>query len=336
MPVAGDVMQKSKMRRPLWKIHVLTLLLLTGINVYLLIKLLHCTENTKEAKDLKAEWKKHVAKKVEASISQHMDHLEAGLGSLVDVGEDDSSEMPVARWDDSRQYQIQEFFLVGSDFGRMAMNQAVCLATQSSLDRLYWLSHVAQQWRGAISVSVFLENDQVTYFRHVIRHLQRCHAELLFSIAFHVVTGRPADTSRQSPIGVADQLNCTTATQDMEQLLKNRPELSRKWTVEGKAYPQNLMRNVARKGCPADYVLLVDVDVIPSYNMAQDIAQFLDQSPVADCAKCAFVVPTYELDLSAPFPANKSQLLLLENQGRAQPFHLKAFRFNQFASNLTR
>jgi N-acetyllactosaminide beta-1,3-N-acetylglucosaminyltransferase len=97
------------------------------------------------------------------------------------------------------------------------------------------------------------------------------------------------------------------------------------------------MRNVARKGCPSHYVLLLDVDVIPSYNMAESLAEFLDRpSVVAHCTKCAFVVPTYELDYSSDFPQNKSQLLTLENQGRAQPFHHKAFRYNQFASNLTR
>lgn len=315
------------MRRPFCKLAVVILFALVVMNGTLLVKWLRCSdEGIQDVAKSQADERTATRLQSEATVDVEPSSFEAIPQGVEGI----------SRWDSTRQYQIHDFYWVGAGFKRTALNLGVCLATQSSLDRLYWVSHVAQQWRGAMSVSVFLEDDQIEYFRKVLHHLQRCHADLLDSIAFHVVTGRPTDTSRQPPLGFKEPLNCTTAVQDMERMLKDRPELARKWMVEGKAYPQNLMRNVARKDCPTDHILLLDVDVIPSFNMAQEIAQFLDQSSVADCLKCAFVVPTYELDITAPLPANKSQLLLLENQGRAQPFHLKAFRFNQFASNLTR
>ena len=121
----------------------------------------------------------------------------------------------------------------------------------------------------------------------------------------------------------------------MELMLKEKPSLRSKWE-SGRIYPQNHMRNVARKGCPTDYVLLLDIDVVPTHNMAEALARFLHRPAVANCQRCAFVLPTYELDTGSLFPENKSQLLSLEDHGLAQPFHHKAFRYNQFASNLTR
>jgi N-acetyllactosaminide beta-1,3-N-acetylglucosaminyltransferase len=219
-------------------------------------------------------------------------------------------------------------------------------------------------------LAIYLDDEEVVIFYKVLSHMRRCHSDLLANIAFHVVSAAgqsmtlPAAFSSTSSGGSSSSsssskswtetddgdegssasaagaqstsVNCTGPSEALTWLLKERPSLSAKWE-SGRPYPQNLMRNVARKGCPSHYVLLLDVDVIPSYNMAESLAEFLDQpSVVAHCPKCAFVVPTYELDYSADFPQNKTQLLTLENQGRAQPFHHKAFRYNQFASNLTR
>jgi N-acetyllactosaminide beta-1,3-N-acetylglucosaminyltransferase len=283
--------------------------------------------------------------------------------------------MPLGRWDDSRSFVVRDFAVTGKQFHSTAVSHNVCLATQSSLDRLHWLGESSDHWRGAISLAIYLDDEEVGLFYKVLTHMRRCHSDLLANIAFHVVSAAgqsltlPAafsatfassasssSSSSSSSGGDSSKtetddgdegtsasaghqstpVNCTGPSEALTWLLKERPSLSAKWE-SGRPYPQNLMRNVARKGCPSHYVLLLDVDVIPSYNMAESLAEFLDRpSVVAHCTKCAFVVPTYELDYSADFPQNKSQLLTLENQGRAQPFHHKAFRYNQFASNLTR
>lgn len=389
------------MRRPMWKIHCITVLLLTGINIYLLIKLLHCSGKTNDrnqtagAAENGAPADGRMVGPAGTLSWNHLDHprhqvdpvemmkgpwkslqlTQMATDSLPDGHrhwpvDDKSAEssnvlngdlLMLGRWDDSRRFVVRDFALAGKQFHATAVSHNVCLATQSSLDRLHWLGQVADHWRGAISVAVYLDNEEVPIFHRIIRHMRRCHPQLLANIAFHVVSadaqsfpslpvsatfsssssafsGKPwteaddgNDDSRPAP-----SLNCTGPSEALSWLLKERPALSAKWE-SGRPYPQNLMRNVARKGCPSSYVLLLDVDVIPSFNMAEALAEFLDRPSVAaHCPKCAFVVPTYELDYSAGFPQNKSQLMALENQGRAQPFHQKAFRYNQFASNLTR
>ena len=397
----------------MWKIHCVTVVFLTGINFYLLVKLLHCAEKTNDHNrtsstegssapsifgwqyssqhrhpkldvQVRGLWKtlqlpeQHQRSENQAgtagsqvrsnSAGQHEnDQRTAETDGKLDSSNLDNLLMPVGRWDDSRKFVVRDFAVTGKQFQSTAVSHNVCLATQSSLDRLHWLGESSDHWRGAISLAIYLDDEEVVIFYKVLSHMRRCHSDLLANIAFHVVSaagqsmtlsaafsstsgGSSSSSSSKSWTETDDgdesssasagaqstPVNCTGPSEALTWLLKERPSLSAKWE-SGRPYPQNLMRNVARKGCPSHYVLLLDVDVIPSYNMAESLAEFLDQpSVVAHCPKCAFVVPTYELDYSADFPQNKTQLLTLENQGRAQPFHHKAFRYNQFASNLTR
>ena len=63
------------------------------------------------------------------------------------------------------------------------------------------------------------------------------------------------------------------------------------------------------------------------------LAKFLNGNT---CVKCAFVIPTYEIQQSAASPANKRELAELVSRNKAQPFHSKIFLHNQFATNFSR
>lgn len=101
------------------------------------------------------------------------------------------------------------------------------------------------------------------------------------------------------------------------------------------AYPQNHLRNLARKNCQTKYVFLTDVDIIPSKGMAENLDVFLEK-PECDSDKCAWVVPTYEIDERVSFPHNKTELVRLALKGLARPFHHKVFIYNQYATNFSR
>lgn len=97
-------------------------------------------------------------------------------------------------------------------------------------------------------------------------------------------------------------------------------------------YPQNLARNVARKGANTKFSFVLDIDVIPSADSARNLAKFL---AINACPMCAFVIATYELDATAKFPGNKSELLQYVEQKKARPFHQVVFKLNQFATNFS-
>ena len=67
--------------------------------------------------------------------------------------------------------------------------------------------------------------------------------------------------------------------------------------------------------------------------MTEKLSYFLNGNT---CAKCAFVIPTYELSDKAVFPATKAELVSLLHKKLAQPFHSKIFVHNQFATNFSR
>ena len=82
------------------------------------------------------------------------------------------------------------------------------------------------------------------------------------------------------------------------------------------------------------YVFLLDVDIIPSPGIVGPLAKFVSSQT---CQKCAFVIPTYEMDDKWPqFPEDKAALLKLVQIGKAQPYHQKIFIHNQYSSKLSR
>ena len=76
-------------------------------------------------------------------------------------------------------------------------------------------------------------------------------------------------------------------------MLATRDEEMMSWR-QSYAYPQNLLRNLAKAGCQTNYTYIPDIDMVPSPGMAARLNTFLarDQQ-LGNCSKCAFVIPTY-------------------------------------------
>ncbi|KAL0839224.1 hypothetical protein ABMA28_015996 [Loxostege sticticalis] len=237
-------------------------------------------------------------------------------------------DLRLGRWDGSRSFRMFDYATVGDMYAELSMNRRVCLATQSSIERLHELLRIAVHWTGPISVAVFVAGDELRLLRAFATWLFRCQPEIYSRLAIHVAT------SAERP-GV--QGTVPTWAKDCE--AKPLPPGERRAdTVAWRArhpYPQNHLRNLARRNCHTPYVFLVDVDIVPSRGMSEALDRFLATAP--KCPLCAYVVPTYELDRRvANFPANKSELLRLSKNKLAIPFHRKVFIYNQYASNFSR
>lgn len=137
-----------------------------------------------------------------------------------------------------------------------------------------------------------------------------------------------------------NRFDCAKPEQTLNELLKQRSGDTKKWRIKT-PYPQNFLRNVARKNCQTYYVFLTDVDIIPSmssnFNFAEQLDKFLRKAKCSQSNNlCAYVIPTYELDERVRFPRNKTDLIRLANKGLARPFHNKVFIYNQYATNFSR
>lgn len=95
--------QRRQMRRPAWRFHAVAVLLLAAINIFLLIKLLHCPESGPSASG---------ASDTSRGKSPSNLVVDNVIGDAVDVLQIGRS----ARWDNSRQFRIRDYVYVGRHF----------------------------------------------------------------------------------------------------------------------------------------------------------------------------------------------------------------------------
>lgn len=231
-------------------------------------------------------------------------------------------DLRLGRWDGSHSYKLFDYAAVGERYAEISSDRRVCLATQTSMERLPELLRAAAHWSGPISVAVLVAGEEMRSLRIFLSWLAHCQPDTTARMALHLVT--PSDEPAHAIVTAMRPPNCSTP-----------PIVSHSARRARRPYPQNHLRNLARRNCQTSYVFLVDVDIVPSYGMSEALEDFLDTAP--SCQLCAYVVPTYELDRRvASFPANKSELLRLSHNKLAIPFHRKVFIYNQYASNFSR
>lgn len=194
---------------------------------------------------------------------------------------------------------------------------------------------------GPISVGLFASGDEELYFLQLyLTYLRNCYPTLIAQMAFHLVYSRKfAPTKLRLNVNLEKDLpsynDCEAPEAVLKKLVRKRKNITKAWRAA--PYPQNHMRNVARKGCQTDYVFLVDVDIIPSQGMASDLDAFVKKiAKNLTTSKVAFVIPTFEVDIRVKFPKSKAEVLDLTQRKLARPFHQKIFIYNQFATNFSR
>lgn len=201
---------------------------------------------------------------------------------------------------------------------------------------------LAMHWTGGpISVGLFASGDEELYFIQLyLTYLRKCFPLLIGQMTFHLVHSRQfAPTRVRGVVNLDADLpnydDCDAPEVVLQKLVRKRQTVTKVWRQS--PYPQNHMRNVARKGCQTDFVFLVDVDIIPSYGMADQLDRFLKQvARNGTTDKVAYVIPTFEVDSRVGFPRSKEDVLKLVEKKLARPFHQKIFIYNQFATNFSR
>ncbi|KAI5643580.1 glycosyl-transferase for dystroglycan domain-containing protein [Phthorimaea operculella] len=265
-------------------------------------------------------------------------------------------DLRLGRWDASRTFRLFDYASVGDLYADSNAANRVCLATQTSIERLGELLRISAHWSGPISVAVFTAGDEFRLLRGFATWLFRCEPELYARLAIHVAMpgDKPGTSGRLPSWARACDKTPTPGTErgpDTIQWRERHPypqnhmrNLARKnchtpyvFLVDIDIVPSKepFMRNLARKNCHTPYVFLVDIDIVPSKGMTEALNKFFASPP--KCNLCAYVVPTYELDRRvATFPSNKSELLRLSKLQLAIAFHRKVFIYNQYASNFSR
>ncbi|KAL2744266.1 hypothetical protein V1477_006808 [Vespula maculifrons] len=243
-------------------------------------------------------------------------------------------DVRLGRWDARRLFKTFDSIFVGSRFSELSQTYRVCLATQSSIEKLYSIVEVAHQWTGSMSVALYAAGDEeFEVLQKYLLYLKKCYEPVRERISFSLAVPRVKPLKKQPrTFALPDIVDCAKPEATLNELMSGISVEQTNWRTRN-VYPQNHLRNLARKNCQSDYVFLTDVDIVPSLNLTSALDDFLRNE---NCDKCAYVIPTYELDSRVRFPSNKSDLVRLARKGLARPFHQKVFIHNQFATNFTR
>ncbi|KAK9875222.1 hypothetical protein WA026_006009 [Henosepilachna vigintioctopunctata] len=305
-------------------ISVITVLVLTLYNIFVALKLTHTFDCPKSTTTPSRRLVRQVTPVVIKSIPVVRENI-----SILNIN--------LGRWDNSLEYRYFDNVFVGTRFIELSKLHKTCLATQSSLDKIYSIIQVAHHWDGPISLAVFGSGDEEfnNLFLYVT-YLRECFPKLKNKVNFHFAFPRKNAPSKLTFNATSlNHLECDNPHGYLLHLTKSKQRKRfMRWKNQD-VYPQNHLRNLARKNCQGEYVFLTDIDVIPSYGMVDLLDDFLVKD---NCGKklCAFVIPTFELDDRVRFPPNKSELLRLVDKGLSRPFHQKVFIYNQFATNFSR
>lgn len=244
-------------------------------------------------------------------------------------------DLNLGRWDDNRKFKLFDNVVVGDRYIVQNNIHKTCLATQSSLEKLYSIIEVSNNWNGPISLAVFAAyEEELNSLLMYILYLRKCDKKIRENVSFHIGLAMERRTKNIFvDMDYLEDLDCSNPGLVFQSLLKPLHKGLNFWRAK-LPYPQNHMRNLARKNCQTKHVFLTDVDIIPSKGMAEELDDFMGKD---SCAKmCAYVVPTYELDERVAFPTNKTELIRLAQKGLARPFHQKVFIYNQYATNFSR
>lgn len=214
--------------------------------------------------------------------------------------------------------------------------QSQPLLTLCSQTSTWTLPLVAQQalaFDGPLSVAVFVDEADISLSLAAAARLQACVPAVAQHVTFHFVYVEqlehylptlPAGSFRMRWPYTMDCQLLTSAEQ-----LQAPPQQAAVAGIEGhnyalrSPYPNNLLRNIARQGTTTPWMMVLDVDIVPSVGTSQAVAAAIQRRAQMgrefDLEKVALVLPAFEVaDSIGQLPADRTALQALLRTGRAQ------------------
>ncbi|KAL0970131.1 hypothetical protein UPYG_G00237560 [Umbra pygmaea] len=228
-------------------------------------------------------------------------------------------------FDASGQYRVYKN-LIKSDFfnnqkpGADASSPHLTLATHTSINNLHHLDSLLERWQNPLSVAIFAHGQDVKFATALVYALSIFCPQIQALVDFHLVchSGEIANFPEQDREQFAGLEDCDSVFARLE-MHRDRYQ---NYAIGGNgnvSYPNNLLRNVARGGTDANYILVIDIDMVPSADLHQQfLALVTRRKPATDEV---FVLPAFEIRHMRKMPATKSELVQLYQVGEVRPFY---------------
>ncbi|XP_053134978.1 beta-1,4-glucuronyltransferase 1 [Hemicordylus capensis] len=222
--------------------------------------------------------------------------------------------------DASQQYRIYWDMLRGSWDGGGGRRDVV-LVTHTSLGNLHHTQQLVERWGGPVSVALFAPGlAEVRLATVMVYALAALCMPVRQLVRLHLVchADQVATFPELQDQGEFARLQaCGDVFAKLAQVGAGRRNYA--MDVANASYPNNLLRNVARRVVGGHWMLVVDMDMVPSEGLRED---FLAFSRAADeGTPGVFVVPAFEIRHTRRIPGTKTELLQLYQVGEIRPFY---------------
>lgn len=224
-------------------------------------------------------------------------------------------------FDNSGQYRVYKN-LIKSDFTTNQIagpdSNGLTLATHTTINNLHHLEYLLERWQNPLSVAIFAHGEDVKFATALVYALSFFCPQIQALVDFHLVclSGETASFPEQDREHFAGLEDCASV---FARLATHRDKY-KNYAINGNiSYPNNLLRNVARSGTESSYVLVLDIDMMPSADLPQQfLAMIARREPASDEV---FVLPAFEIRHARKVPTNKAQLVQLYQVGEVRPFY---------------
>ncbi|XP_077355692.1 beta-1,4-glucuronyltransferase 1 [Festucalex cinctus] len=235
-------------------------------------------------------------------------------------------------FDHSGQYRVYKN-LIQRDFTSESGPNVLTLVTHTSINNLHHLEDLAERWSNPLSVAIFAHGQDVKLATALLYALSVRCPRVQALVDFHLVclSGETASFPEQDHRQFTGLDDCAAV---FSRLQAHRDKYHNYAIGANVAYPNNLLRNVARGGAESSYVLVIDIDMMPAADLhRQFLAMVARRQPAPDHV---FVLPAFEIRHTRKIPATKEELVQLYQVGEVRPFYEELCPHCQAPTNYSR
>ncbi|KAL2079218.1 hypothetical protein ACEWY4_024962 [Coilia grayii] len=237
-------------------------------------------------------------------------------------------------FDGSGQYRVYKN-LVKSDFStnQKPGSNTLVLATHTTINNLHHLDSLLERWKNPLSIAIFAHGQDVKFTTALVYALSIFCPHVQALVDFHLVC--PSEETASFPEQDREHFSGLEDCAGVFAKLGSHRDRYKNYAIGSNiSYPNNLLRNVARSGTGAAFVLVIDMDMVPSANLHQDFVDMLARRKVGTDE--VFVLPAFEIRHTRKLPATKPELVQLYQVGEVRPFYEELCPRCQMPTNYSR
>lgn len=215
----------------------------------------------------------------------------------------------------------------------------ITLVTHSSLSSIYHLPFLAKRWQGYISIAIFSLAESLDLTIQAILFFAKCYPSLAAKISIHLVFPLHNSSHILAHLSASSlKLNSFASFKCNHFKLAITSQVYHQNYNHGFDYPNNLLRNVAASNVFTKFQLIVDIDLVPSYNLKKNFINYIHLNQLENDSiiwknhedeKTVYILPVFEVNLDdnkseeQSIPKDKKSLLKMVEQGECRPFYFE-------------